>query len=294
MVSLYKIIHLIIIMSLLSAQHVVAQSKRALLIGISQYPEINTPYMSWDDIHGANDVDLLKQTLKKQGFTITTLTNANATAANIRKELKRLVNNSKTGDMVMVHFSGHGQPYEDLSHDEADGWDESIVPYDAAKKYQKGKYEGKNHIVDDELGRYFDSLRRKVGHKGFVYVVLDACHAGTAYRDDGVDTTLVRGTYIGFTPNKIDYAGFKIDKQKTFLLKSKNNMADICIIEACQSHQVNQEIKVGGTYYGPLSYYVNKVLSRHNLTHDIGWVDLVRKEMEHLQRQTMVVETSVK
>lgn len=271
-----------------------AQDKRALLIGISEYPEIYVPGMSWDDIHGANDVDLLKQTLKKQGFSITTLTNSDATAANIRKEFKRLLYSCKSGDMVMVHFSGHGQPYEDLSHDEADGWDESIVPYDAAKKYVKGRYEGKNHIADDELGKYFDSLRQKVGRKGFVYVVLDACHAGTAYRDDGVDTTLVRGTYIGFTPNKIDYAGFKINRQKNFLLKSKSNMADICVIEACQSHQVNQEIKVGGTYYGPLSYYVNKVLSRHNLTHDIGWVDMVRKEMERLQRQTMVVETSVK
>lgn len=271
-----------------------AQDKRALLIGISEYPEIYVPGMSWDDIHGANDVDLLKQTLNRQGFTITNLKNSDATAANIRKEFKRLLYSCKSGDMVMVHFSGHGQPYEDLSHDEADGWDESIVPYDAAKKYVKGKYEGKNHIADDELGKYFDSLRQKVGRKGFVYVVLDACHAGTAYRDDGVDTTLVRGTYIGFTPNKIDYAGFKINRQKNFLLKSKSNMADICVIEACQSHQVNQEIKVGGTYYGPLSYYVNKVLSRHNLTHDIGWVDMVRKEMERLQRQTMVVETSVK
>lgn len=294
MVSLYKIIHLIIIMSLLSAQHVVAQSKRALLIGISEYPEINTPYMSWDDIHGANDVDLLKQTLKKQGFTITTLTNVNATAANIRKEFKRLVNNSKSSDIVMMHFSGHGQPYEDLSDDEVDGWDESIIPYDAAKKYVKGKYEGKNHITDDELGRFFDSLRRKVGRKGFVYAVLDACHAGTASREDETDTTFVRGTCIGFSPHNKDYAGFKIERRKVFQLKTESNMADFCILEACQSHQVNQEIKIDGTYYGPLSYYVNKVLSRHNLTHHIGWVDMVRKEMEHLQRQTMVVETSVK
>lgn len=275
-----------------------AKGKRALLIGVSEYPAIYVPGMSWDDIHGANDVELLKGTLQRQGFTVTTCKNADATAANIRKEFAKFIKSSKEGDMVMVHFSGHGQPYEDLSHDEADGWDESIVPYDAAKKYVKGRYEGKSHITDDELGKYLDALRKRLGRKGFVYVVLDACHAGTGSRDIPVhvipDTVYVRGTNTGFSPNSRDYAGFKIERQRTFQLKTVSNMADICVIEACQSHQVNQEIKVSGTYYGPLSYYVNKVLSRHNLTHDIGWVDMVRKEMEHLHQQTMVVETSVK
>lgn len=150
--------------------------KRALLIGISHYPQ--TPKSNpctWTNIHGCNDVRLLRGTLQKQGFRITTLTNAQATASHIRRALKRLCQQAAKGDMVVIHFSGHGQPFEDLSGDEADGWDEAIVPYDAKKCYSR-TYTGQCHIIDDELERYINSLRTTVGPRGFVYVVLDACH----------------------------------------------------------------------------------------------------------------------
>ena len=49
----------------------------------------------------------------------------------------------KSGDIVYLHFSCHGQPVEDLDGDEKDGWDESIVPYDAWKKPISGIYDGK-------------------------------------------------------------------------------------------------------------------------------------------------------
>lgn len=299
----YKNIYYIIIifLLLLSALNIDAQSKKALLIGISEYPEIQD-YMSWDDIHGANDVDLLQKTLRKQGFSVTTCKNADATAVNIRHKFAKLIKNCQSGDLVVLHFSGHGQPYEDLSRDEEDGWDESIIPYDAAKKYKKGMYEGKSHITDDELHGVFYSLRKKVGEKGFVYVILDACHSGSASREDSypsladtdADTIFVRGTNQGFSPNNKDYSNFKIDKRKVHMLKQENKMADICILEACMSHQVSTEICVKGTYYGPLSYYVNKVLTGHTLTNNIKWVDMVRKEVNNIQRQTMVIETSVR
>ena len=61
-----------------------AQNKRALLVGISQYGN-NT---GWKNIHGANDVDLMKSVLK--GFSIRELKNANATYDNIIKELNYL------------------------------------------------------------------------------------------------------------------------------------------------------------------------------------------------------------
>ena len=52
-----------------------AQNKRALLVGISQYGN-NT---GWKNIHGANDVDLMKSVLN--GFSIRELKNANATGS---------------------------------------------------------------------------------------------------------------------------------------------------------------------------------------------------------------------
>jgi hypothetical protein len=31
------------------------------------------------------------------------------------------------GDIIYLHFSCHGQPFEDMNGDEADGWDESYL-----------------------------------------------------------------------------------------------------------------------------------------------------------------------
>lgn len=206
--------------------------KRALLIGISHYPQTtrNNP-CTWTNIHGSNDVRLLRGTLQKQGFRITTLTNAQATASHIRRALKRLCQQTAKGDMVVIHFSGHGQPFEDLSGDEADGWDEAIVPYDAKKCYSR-TYTGRCHIIDDELERYINSLRTTVGPRGFVYVVLDACHMGGASRDESESDSAAcaRGTNVGFSPNGRTYIP-RIDRRGHFTVKASPRMAGVCYIE---------------------------------------------------------------
>lgn len=174
-------------------------NKRALLIGISDYPtQKGASDISWSPIHGANDVTLIANTLKKQGFKIVALTNKQASAKQIRHALKNLESTCSPGDLVYIQFSGHGQAYEDYSGDESDGWDEAIVPYDALMQYRQGVYDGGNHIIDDELDSYLSSIRRKVGKTGFVYVVLDACHMGGASRGDEVeeDEVFIRGTEI--------------------------------------------------------------------------------------------------
>ena len=177
-----------------------AQTKRALLVGISNYSTNSAT--QWTDIHGANDVELIATTLKSQKFKITKVTNQQATAKRIRKELKALANSCKPGDLVYIHFSGHGQPYDDKSGDEEDGWDEAIIPYDAQKVYSKGKYEGANHIIDDELNGYFNQIRKKVGAKGFLCVVIDACHSGNTYKGDEIEDgeeIYISGTRDGFS-----------------------------------------------------------------------------------------------
>lgn len=193
-----------ILMALIGVCAAHASEKRALLIGISDYAQHEAKELRWAPIHGANDISLIEGTLRRQGFTITALADSEATAANVRKAFARLVAECRAGDMVYVHFSGHGQAYEDLSGDEDDGWDEALVPYDALRGYRRGVYEGEKHIVDDELGAVFDALRTKVGPKGYVYAVLDACHSGGAARGDEMqdDELFVRGTDHGFTPQR--------------------------------------------------------------------------------------------
>ena len=55
-------------------------TKRALLIGISDYPVYkNMDGTSWGSIHGANDVLMIGNTLKLKGFSVTSLVNSNGT-----------------------------------------------------------------------------------------------------------------------------------------------------------------------------------------------------------------------
>ena len=279
---------------LLTCLPVYSQTKRALLVGISDYPQKESD--AWTNIHGANDVFLLSPTLKEQGYTTKVLTNKSATAKGIRKELNNLVASCKQGDIVYLHFSCHGQPFEDLDGDEEDGWDEAIVPYDAQKVYKAGKYEGQNHILDDELNGYLKSIRTKIGAKGFVYVVIDACHAGSSYRgDEEEDSIIVRGTNRGFTPTGKEFAP-RIDKRGKIKVDKSDSMANICILEACRSYQVNTEIKESGKYYGPLSFYVNKVLQTSPFSLDKSWTDKVNRLMNsdaRLIKQNIVIETSL-
>ncbi len=287
---------LLVLISCVCLGPVNSTTKRALLVGISDYPKYKSQELSWSDIHGENDVLIIERTLKKQGFKVTAISNSFATAYNIRQSIKKLITESKEGDIVYLHFSCHGQPFEDMDGDEEDGWDESIIPYDAQMAYTKGKYEGQNHIIDDELNGYLNSIREKLGNKGFVYVVVDACHAGSSYRgDEEEDSVIVRGTNRGFTLTEKQFAP-RIDKRGQIKIEKAASMANICILEACRSYQVNSEIKEKGNYYGSLSFYVNKVLQSEKLGTNMNWVHNVKQYMnkdKRLLRQNLVIETSM-
>lgn len=257
--------YVIFLVALLLSVNLMAQRKRALLVGISHYQTAGTAY-EWEDIHGANDVALLCPTLKSKGFEVEMLTDAQATRANIVKKFNNLILTAKKGDVVYFHFSGHGQPVEDRNGDEADGWDEAIIPVDAHKTYKKGVYEGQNHIIDDELGRLVSLLRTAVGPKGIVYIAIDACHAGTASReaDDTEDESpSTRGTIQGFTYSKGKiYKPLKVEQANYYKIPHSAQMANVVFIEACRPYQNNREIAVGNRAYGPLSYHLWLTLSQ--------------------------------
>ena len=253
-----------------------AQRKRAFLVGISHYDTALTGYQ-WNNISGVEDANLLSPVLKKQGFTLTLLLDEQATFTNITNELTRFINKTKKGDIVYLHFSAHGQPVEDLDGDEEDGWDESIVPIDAYKIYKKGVYEGEKHLLDDQLNKYVKRLREKIGAKGFLYVVIDACHAGTSSR---TNDDIVRGTKVGFSySNKV----FKPTRTKKshYVIESSATMCNVMYLEACRPDQINTEIRIGDKRFGPLSYNIAQVLSSYTLTTDANVF------LKHIQNSLM-------
>ena len=280
------------IVAMLLSSAVYAQRKRAFLVGISHYDTALTGYQ-WNNINGVEDVNLLNPVLKKQGFTTTTLLDEQATFNNIISQITQFTNKTKKGDIVYLHFSTHGQPVEDLSGDEEDGWDESIVPIDAYKIYKRDVYEGKKHLTDDMLNKYVRKLREKIGATGFLYVVIDACHAGTSSRAN--DET-IRGTHVGFTYNNRVFKP-STSKKSHYQIEASAKQSNVLFLEACRPDQVNTEIKVDGKRYGPLSYNIAQTLSSFTITNNAN--DLVERIKRSLlttgrwpNNQNLVTESS--
>jgi len=282
----------LIVLVLLLSSAANAQRKRAFLVGISHYDTALTGYQ-WNNINGVEDVNLLSPALIKQGFTIMSLLDEQATFENITSQISQFTNKTKKGDIVYLHFSTHGQPVEDLNGDEEDGWDESIVPIDAFKIYKKGTYEGEKHLTDDLLNKYIKKLREKIGPTGFLYVVIDACHAGTSSRAN--DET-VRGTHVGFTYNSKVFKPSK-SKKSHYRIDASAKLSNVLFIEACRPDQVNTEIKVDGKRFGPLSYNIAQALPGSMLTNrGNDFVESLKRTLMNTGRwpnnQNLVTETS--
>lgn len=175
--------------------------KLALLIGIDHYgPKYQKgvpPTEQWSSLDGTvNDVTSLRGELEKRGFEVLVLTNDQATKPGILKAFRdHLIGKSEAGrgDVLFFHYSGHGQqiPDDNGKPDEADGYDEAIVPYD-----NKGVSNYSQHIRDDELGLLLVEASKKTDN---LVVSLDSCHSGTATRG----TTKKRGGKPMHAPAKV-------------------------------------------------------------------------------------------
>lgn len=202
-----------------------AQTRRALVIGIGEQAD-----KSWAKINGDKDVSYVREMLKEANYrNIQTLVNQQATKAGIVAAFQNLARNCSKGDMVYVHFSGHGQLVTDINGDEADGWDEAWIPYDACLNYNQ-KDRGEKHLIDDEVYALLANIRNKIGETGKLMVVVDACHSGDSSRSNDIDET-VRGVKDEFViPGKKKGRVQKLPERWLTL-------------SACLDFQLNQEIK---------------------------------------------------
>ena len=250
-----------------------AQTKRALLVGIGEYPAES----GWNVIHGDNDVPLIVSALTTKGFgpdKVATLINQQATKKNILSSLKRLTAEAKLNDIIYIHFSTHGQQVTDLDGDEEDGLDEAIIPFDARKAFVKGIYEGKNHLIDDELYKLLSALRAKIGKAGTLVVVIDACHSGDSTRgdDNPNDSIIVRGT------NEV----FQMGANRSSFAKSIKKI-DWVEISATQPYQNNYEFRLNRMYYGSLSYAIKMILPELTNKDDfVSMFKLIQKKREEM------------
>ena len=210
---------------------VAAAEKRALVIGIGAYPDVE---YGWRTIYGDKDIPLVVDLLKTNGYAahrIDTLCNQQATFAGISKAFANLIRAAQPNDEVYIHFSGHGQRITDLDGDEGVyGFDESWVPYDALSMYVAQRYRGERHITDDLLNRWLWQLRHKVGRNGRIVVVADACHSCGGTRDIASQDEDERGG-----------ADFLILDEPRPTTPATPNAEDWLMLSACTSEQSNKQ-----------------------------------------------------
>lgn len=212
------------------------ETRRAIVIGLGKQLD-----KSWGKINGDKDVPLVVGMLKENGFSdITTLVNEQASKNAIETAFQSLAKRAKDGDIILIHFSGHGQLMTDLNGDEGDKLDEAWIPYDAYRKYC-GYDRGEKHLSDDEIARHMQKIRNKAGKTGALVVIVDACHSGDSTRDLEEDNTVVvRGVYDTFDiPGKV--MENNTIPEETWLTLS-----------ACKDYQLNQEYEG----YGKLTHII--------------------------------------
>lgn len=266
---------------LLLSLSVTAQTKRALVIGLGEQQD-----KAWNKINGDKDVPLVQGILKSAGFkSVTTLVNRQATKTGIIGAFRKMAASCKQGDVVYVHYSGHGQQMTDVHNDEKDGLDECWIPYDAYRK-ASATYHGEKHLTDYELNVYLNAIRHKIGAKGKLLVVIDACHSGDGTRGDedevvrGVEDTLVvdslnaRGLYETFEAIKSFFMGDN-GKENVINAKAKPLAERWITISACRSDQVNVEMKSPAV--GKLTYALWKELKNSDKVNNDEFMRRIRK-----------------
>lgn len=238
-----------------SAQISFAQAarKHALLIGVSEYARGGDADTEWWNLNTGNDVAALGETLRnKFGFKSSEIrvlrTKRETTRTAILTALNNLIAAVKPGDIVYLHYSGHGAQILDDNADEIDGLDESLVPSDYATRD-----DGAKNIRDDAIGKILNALRLK--NPASVTFTFDSCFSGTITRDGRF---LSRGEkYRGKKPTISSPA--KTTDDSNGLLDKAATGKNFVVISAARSDETAKEIgDDAGNKIGALTFSLIK------------------------------------
>ncbi|MDR0780911.1 MAG: caspase family protein [Pseudomonadales bacterium] len=144
--------------------------RRALLVGINQYPKQDMR------LNGCvNDVYLMSAVLQESGFAaddIRLLTDERATRAALLERLDWLSAGAQAGDERVFFFSGHGAQLPNYQADGTPGrMDEALAPVDF-------DWSPEHAFTDKEFVKFYSQLSYDVSFTA----ILDCCYAGGMYR----------------------------------------------------------------------------------------------------------------
>ncbi len=270
-----------------------SQTKHALIVAIGKYASADIP-----EINSLNDIPFIQKALLTNGFeaqNIMSLTNEKATKEKIVDAIRiELMSKLLEGDVVVLHFSTHGVGIKDDSGDEADGYDETIVCYNTPYNLPK-EYKGQKHLLDDELSVLLTELRQKVGNKGQVLLLVDACYSGTISRGNDRFRSFVSPD----NDKKLDNVSKakKSNKNTSGIRDAQSfkdeKLAPCIVISASAQDEVNGETTdIQGNPVGSLSYAFSKAMQhkQKNANYKLLF-DCIKSEMAIIvPRQTPQLE----
>lgn len=282
---------LLILPLLIAAFIVNAQNKQAIVIAIAEYPSES----GWSSISSDKDVELLLPVYEAQGFQNPVVVRDKAANKDgILSAMRNFRDRCKPGDIVLVHYSGHGQQIADNNGDEPDGLDEALVAWGAPAEYYNG-YNGEKHLRDDEFNELLLEIRGKIGSKGNMLVVVDACHSGTISRGAGKKrggkAPLVPPGYQINSPKREDGSGYAAKTRG-----QAQSIAPMVLISASSFDEENSEtFDERGVGIGSLSYAMAKSLSKvgENYSYRSLFADVLGVMNEKVPQQTPMVEGDV-
>lgn len=255
-------------------------AKRAVLIGINRYK------IPGADLRGCvNDVKNLAAVLTQYyGFRqgdIATLTDFAATKKNMETAIRGLVSGARAGDVLLLHYSGHGSNVPDDNGDEADRRDEILCPTDL---------DWGNPLRDDWLRAAFDRMRKGVS----LTVIMDCCHSGSNTRAvRPPDAPVIER----FLPCPLDlYAAESGRRLRGKFMgeigaesRTKRKKADIVhaeipeiLITGCRDTQTSADAYIAGSYSGALTY--NLVATLKAARGNISYRELHAATLEKLKK----------
>jgi len=162
------------------------QGRHALVIGIDEYPHFPKENQLKTCVADAKLMaDLLEDHFGFPAGAIRLLCNDQATREGICDAMEELIDRTGDGDVVVIHYSGHGSQRKEREgerHDEGDGYDETIVPHDSGRRSFPKPHENRD-VFDDEIHDWLLRVNAKTPH---VTLIFDSCHAGTITRHPSV------------------------------------------------------------------------------------------------------------
>ena len=180
-----RLLQALLVLWLLACGSLAFATQRALLVGVSEL--VNQPQALWLQAP-RNDVTLMRDALLKQGFgaaDITVLADGVSGAAlpeaqAIHDALARLLAQSRSGDFVLLYFSGHGTRLRDVAkrYQEPDGLSENFLARDV-----RGALGSDNVLAGDLRDADFDDwIQAFLAKNVFIASVFDTCSANSMTR----------------------------------------------------------------------------------------------------------------